>query len=84
MPIVGADRRLRKGAVPLGHTRKSGALGNLGVVWGSCPHPHKGAVDNMPALDPRKRGTPTRATRATPVFHRTKARAKSMGKGCAL
>jgi len=31
-------------------------------------------MDNMPALDPRKRGTPTRATRATPVFLRLQER----------
>lgn len=47
---------------------------SIGVAWGSCPHPRlRGAMDNMPALDPRKRGAPTRAKRATPVFYGSKS-----------
>jgi large subunit ribosomal protein L7/L12 len=43
--------------------------GQPSALPGAVAHtPTRGAMDNMPALDPRKRGTPTRASRATPVF----------------
>lgn len=28
----------------------------IGVVWGSCPHPHKGGDGQQPALDPHPSG----------------------------